>query len=70
MPDILPELSAPDPSHLPTDTVTMTHPFAFVPSPCPVTAKTTAAWTETERQKASEAPKMTTVEELKEYVSI
>jgi hypothetical protein len=70
LPDLLPELSAPNPNYLPTGTVKMTYPFAFTKSACPVTAKTTAAWTEKERLKAKEAPKMMTIDELKAYVRV
>jgi hypothetical protein len=69
LPDVLPELSAPNLDYIPPGTVKMTYPFALMESSCPVTAKSTAYWTEKERLKAMDAVKMTTVDELKAYVS-
>ena len=54
---------------MPSDTVVIKCPYTFVKTRCPVTAKTTEAWTEKERVKAKNAPIMSTVSELKEYVS-
>jgi hypothetical protein len=56
-------------SYLPTETVEIRCPYTFVKTRCPVTAKTTVAWTEKERLKAKDAPIMSTISELKEYVS-
>jgi hypothetical protein len=57
-------------SYLPDATVEIRFPYTFVKTACPVTAKTTVAWTEKERLKAKDAPIMSTISDLKEYVSI
>jgi hypothetical protein len=57
-------------TYLPTETVEIICPYTFVKTRCPVTAKTTEAWTVRERAKAKVAPIMPTISELKEYVSL
>jgi hypothetical protein len=68
-PDILLHLSPPNLAYLPTNTVKIKLPWVFAKTDCPVTAQTTAAWTEKERLKTENAPIMETIEDLKKYVS-
>jgi hypothetical protein len=48
----------------------MVYPFELDTQACPVNQKTAAAWTERERKKAENAPHITSVDDLREYVSV
>jgi hypothetical protein len=66
---VLPSLSDSQESFLPVSTVQLTYPDVLNISPSmPFKPKTKVAWTEKERKKAMKAPKIATLEALKEEV--
>jgi hypothetical protein len=67
-PEPLPLLTPKFRSYLPTETVTFKYPWVFKKTSSPVTAKTTKDWTEKERLKASQAPVIDKLKDLRKYV--